>query len=210
VNTPSVTVGVILDSAQGLHQGGQVCAPVFQRVTQQVLEYIHVAHDTEFKPETRRQLLAAVKDRDLDEEAPDHVGEALHLAEVQPPAGPANNTVMAAAPMRAGQGATLVSAAITSSSFIPTAQAATTQPAVSTPLMPPAQPGPVPTSGVVVNVDGALVPSFLGKSLRSAIEAAQQAGIVLDAHGSGIAREQSPSPGTRIPPGGRVAVRFAR
>src|SRR5438067_8862664 len=32
INNPSVTVAVILDSAVGLHQGGQVSAPVFQRV----------------------------------------------------------------------------------------------------------------------------------------------------------------------------------
>jgi len=40
-------VVVILDSAVGLHQGGQVSAPVFQRVMQQSLEYLHVAHDVQ-------------------------------------------------------------------------------------------------------------------------------------------------------------------
>ena len=45
INNPAVTVAVILDSAVGLHQGGQVAAPVFQRITQQVLEYMHVPHD---------------------------------------------------------------------------------------------------------------------------------------------------------------------
>jgi len=29
VNNPSITVAVILDSAVGLHQGGQVSAPLF-------------------------------------------------------------------------------------------------------------------------------------------------------------------------------------
>ena len=36
---------MILDSPVGLHQGGQVAAPVFQRIAQQVLEYLHVPHD---------------------------------------------------------------------------------------------------------------------------------------------------------------------
>jgi cell division protein FtsI (penicillin-binding protein 3) len=61
-----------------------------------------------------------------------------------------------------------------------------------------------------MSIDTAIVPSFVGKSLRGAIEAAQQAGIALDVQGSGIAREQSPAPGSRVPAGGKVAVRFGR
>src|SRR3977135_4281213 len=34
INDPAITVAVILDSAVGLHQGGQISAPVFQRVAQ--------------------------------------------------------------------------------------------------------------------------------------------------------------------------------
>jgi cell division protein FtsI (penicillin-binding protein 3) len=60
VNKPAVTVAVIIDSAQGLHQGGQVSAPVFQRVTQQVLEYLHVQHDAPFQDPQRLQLLASL------------------------------------------------------------------------------------------------------------------------------------------------------
>ena len=45
INTPAITVLVTLDSAVGLHQGGQIAAPVFQRVTQQVLAYLNVPHD---------------------------------------------------------------------------------------------------------------------------------------------------------------------
>src|SRR5450432_2247543 len=44
INNPSITVAVILDSAVGLHQGGQISAPVFQRIAQQVLEYLHTQH----------------------------------------------------------------------------------------------------------------------------------------------------------------------
>src|SRR5437879_13527355 len=36
INNPAITVAVILDSAAGPHQGGQIAAPVFQRVSQQV------------------------------------------------------------------------------------------------------------------------------------------------------------------------------
>src|SRR5712691_13459545 len=57
INNPAITVAVVLDSAVGLHQGGQVAAPVFQRVAQQVLEYMHSPHDVELPP--NRQVLLA-------------------------------------------------------------------------------------------------------------------------------------------------------
>ena len=76
--------------------------------------------------------------------------------------------------------------------------------------LPPQQ---LPTSGtVVLDVEegGIEVPSFLGKNLRIAIEAAQDAGLDLDAVGSGTAREQSPLPGAHVAAGSRVTVRFGR
>jgi cell division protein FtsI (penicillin-binding protein 3) len=71
----------------------------------------------------------------------------------------------------------------------------------------------LPVGGtVVLDVEegGIEVPSFLGKNLRVAIEAAQDAGLDLDAVGSGIAREQSPLPGARVAAGSRITVRFGR
>jgi len=44
--------------------------------------------------------------------------------------------------------------------------------------------------------------------VRQAIEVAQEAGLEIEVIGNGIAREQTPAPGMRIPPGARVAVRF--
>ena len=69
-----------------------------------------------------------------------------------------------------------------------------------------------PANGTVMldTEGGVVVPSLIGKPLREALVAAQQAGIELDVVGSGVAREQAPPPGTRIPAGARVAVRFAR
>src|SRR5579863_7401057 len=83
VNNPQIVVAVILDSAVGLHQGGQVSAPVFHRITQQVLEYMHVPHDLPLAPQ--HQLLMAwaqTKDNDLEEGTPDHPGEPLETAEL--------------------------------------------------------------------------------------------------------------------------------
>lgn len=45
INTPAVTILVQLDSAVGLHEGGQIAAPTFKRIAQQVLAYLDVPHD---------------------------------------------------------------------------------------------------------------------------------------------------------------------
>ena len=68
------------------------------------------------------------------------------------------------------------------------------------------------TGTVVLDVEqgGIEVPSFLGKTLRSTVEAAQDAGLELEAVGSGVARQQSPAAGTHVPAGSRVTVQFGR
>jgi cell division protein FtsI (penicillin-binding protein 3) len=50
LNTPAIAVLVQLDSPVGPHEGGEVAAPVFQRVAQQVLEYLNVPHDVATAP----------------------------------------------------------------------------------------------------------------------------------------------------------------
>ena len=54
INTPAVTILVQLDSPAGRHEGGQVAAPVFQRVAQQVLAYQGVPRDVPVAAETLR------------------------------------------------------------------------------------------------------------------------------------------------------------
>src|SRR6202522_3094517 len=81
INDPQIAVVVILDSAVGLHQGGQVSAPVFQRVMQQTLEYLHVPHDVQLAP--NRQVLLARRDvpeASLEESSPDRLGASLDMA----------------------------------------------------------------------------------------------------------------------------------
>ena len=65
---------------------------------------------------------------------------------------------------------------------------------------------------VVLDVEqgGTVVPSFAGKSLRGAIETAEESGLDLDPIGSGVAREQDPVPGSRVASGSRVTVKFGR
>jgi cell division protein FtsI (penicillin-binding protein 3) len=180
INNPALTVVVILDSAVGLHQGGQVCAPVFQRVMQQALEYLNVPHDIDVK--VPRLLASKIKDSDLNESSPDRLAEGLEIAPVDMPA--TKPAAVAAAPVLAS-----------ASSAAAAAQAETLAPAAGT---------------VVMDVEsGLLVPSLIGKPVRAAVELAQEAGFDIDVIGEGVAREQAPPAGSRIAPGGRVAVRFA-
>src|SRR4051812_11727838 len=202
VNNPAVSVAVILDSPVGPHEGGQVAAPVFARVTQQVLAYLNVPHDVEVRSPQRQLLRAAaqVKDDEISESSPDRFGSAL--APPEEDASPAAASV-AAAPASV---ASLHPASIRTSRQMEVP--ATAEPALAAPALP----SPPVTSGtVVVDVEGgAVVPSFVGKPLRQVIELAQESGIEIDVSGSGVARAQAPAPGTRIPTGAHVAVRFAR
>jgi cell division protein FtsI (penicillin-binding protein 3) len=216
VNNPQIVVAVILDSAVGPHQGGQVAAPVFKRISQQVLEYLHVPHDLPLAP--RHQLLLAqtkMKDKDLEEGTPDHPGEPLETAEVNSePSVQTKPSSVARAPTPANAGATgnVVQAAMRE----PVAN-------VNVVLGSPAQgKGPdtstsaqvqLPSTGtVVLDVEqgGIEVPSFVGKTVRGAVESAQDIGLELDAVGSGVARQQSPAAGTHVAIGARVTVQFGR
>lgn len=209
LNNPQIVVAVILDSAVGLHQGGQVSAPVFRRIAQQVLEYLHVPHDLPLKPENQL-LLARIKDKDLEEGTPDHPGEPLGIGDVN-----GDTEARAASPVHSpaipGSEQRIVPAAMVEPmANQAAARGESAKPAASGSISDTAV---LPTKGtVVLDVEqgGIEVPSFIGKTLREAVEAAQAAGLELETAGSGVGREQSPSPGTHVPAGARVVVEFAR
>jgi cell division protein FtsI (penicillin-binding protein 3) len=54
INVPAVAILVQLDSPAGAHEGGQVAAPVFKRIAQQVLAYLDVPRDVPAAAETLR------------------------------------------------------------------------------------------------------------------------------------------------------------
>jgi cell division protein FtsI (penicillin-binding protein 3) len=212
VNDPAITIAVILDSAEGLHQGGQVSAPVFKRIAQQVLEYMHVAHDVEPKNQAQRlTLMAANKNDDANEDS-DQIGAPLMPdSDDAATQSAAKSGQQPPAPVGASkQGAKVVEASISTPPPLqpapPTSDASVPQP---TPDQTSAQ--PVAANGtVVLNVDsGIVVPSFMGKTLRGAVEVAQQNGLELNILGSGVARQQSPAPGSHLLTGQKVTVRFS-
>src|SRR6266700_2488554 len=196
VNNPAVTVLVVLDSPVGPHEGGQVSAPVFSRVTQQVLTYLNVRHDVELQDPKRMLLRAKAKDTDLAEGSPEYIaGQAEPPMDTPVP----TSTSDVPADTRTTRVATAKPPVPVAASIVATA-----------PL--PAATTPAPSRGtVVLDVGGGvIVPDFHGKPLRSALEEAESAGIELEVSGSGIGQTQSPLAGARIPPGGHVSVVFGR
>jgi cell division protein FtsI (penicillin-binding protein 3) len=217
LNNPQIVVAVILDSAVGPHQGGQVAAPVFRRISQQVLEYLHVPHDLPLAPQHQLLLAQAkMKDKDLEEGTPDHPGETLETAEVNSDSSNAAKPSVARAPTPAN--------AATNGNVMPAAihepvPSNATSSAANAEV--PARPADaaiqakekLPSTGtVVLDVEqgGIEVPSFVGKTVRGAVESAQDIGLQLEAVGSGVARQQSPVAGTHVAAGARVTVQFGR
>lgn len=230
VNNPAITVAVILDSPEGLHQGGQVSAPVFSRVAQQVLAYMNVPRDIE-EPASRKLLLAQKAARHVEDEvadaAPDHLGPPLDLAGAEGseaglnPPTLAQNAKPSPESSMTSEIAQLIPAAIrTREAPVPNAPVRiSSNPARVTPL--PNQTAATPTqqnltkpvSGtVVLDVEqgGIPVPSFIGKQLRTAVELAEESNLEIEAVGSGVAREQSPAAGSHVAAGTRITVRFER
>ena len=216
INNPAITIAVILDSPVGLHQGGQVSAPVFTRIAQQVLEYLHAPHDVEIPP--NRQLLLARKkasDKDLEEGSPDHPGEAIDVADAND-----SDTLDASASMNSGVVGSAQSGGGSKSAMANVVVAAAMRQREPVAPAPPAVPpssqvasGAASTNGtVVLDVEqgGIVVPSFAGKSVRSAIELAESSGLDLDIVGSGLALDQSPPAGSHVASGARVTVKFGR
>jgi cell division protein FtsI (penicillin-binding protein 3) len=216
INNPEVSVVVVLDTPIAptvvQREGGWVAAPVFHRITQQVLEYMHTPHDLEI-PASRQTLLASatIPDKDLDEGSPDHPGEEIETADASPSISePVALGRTAASP---GTGPDKEDAG----GIVPAAMRQRapaqpeTQPAAASRTVASAAP-PLATGTVVLEVEqgGIAVPAFEGKSVRSAIELAQSSGLDLNVVGSGLAKDQNPPAGAHVPSGARVTVKFGR
>ena len=214
INNPSIVVAVIIDSPVGPHHGADVSAPVFQRISQQVLEYLHTPHDIELPP-NRQVLLAArqINDRDIAEGSPDHPGEALDVAEANLSGAPGTSDATDRSSVKRSVAHPSIADAVVPAALrerIPSAdqKPPATLAASSAPVI-----IPTPATGtVVLDVEqgGTLVPSFAGKSVRAAIELAESSGLDLNIVGSGLAQEQSPAPGAHVTSGATITVKFGR
>ncbi len=220
VNNPAITIAVVMDSPQhSMHFGAQASAPVFQDLAQQILEYLGVPHD-----EPMRSSGAMAKAREIgpEEDASEQVGDLDSLfAEVNNL--PADDPLREPKPDTSGtadealnvgaSGAPSVSRTTASTEMkapSPT-NAATAPPVAEAMPQAPSVPRPAADGSVVVDsTKRVAVPSFVGQPLRRVIEAAGTSGLAVQVVGSGLAREQAPAPGTMVPAGTEIVVRFTR
>lgn len=233
VSNPAVSIAVVIDTPTvGSRYGAETSAPVFQEVAQEVLEYLGVPHDQPLK--TKKEMMEANKE--IAEESPIENGADLNqmfadindlpaddpLRATQNSTGPATPEIddRTSATARLGNhtansssgNASLVTAPAKmlaalhpgSSNDAPAQKVAATPPI--TPVVQTRKDG-----GVVVDATHRVaVPSFEGASLRSVVEKADGLGLRVQPVGSGLAKNQAPAPGTMVPVGTEVVVRFAR
>jgi hypothetical protein len=69
---------------------------------------------------------------------------------------------------------------------------------------------PVAAANLDLQLTGPKVPSFLGLTVRAAVETSSARGIPVEFIGSGLARAQFPPPGSILPLGERVRIQFGR
>jgi cell division protein FtsI (penicillin-binding protein 3) len=67
LNNPAITILISLDSPVGLREGGQVAAPVFKRVAEQVLAYLDVPRDVPIRPRVLQASLRTGREASLAE-----------------------------------------------------------------------------------------------------------------------------------------------
>jgi len=162
-------------------------------------------------PPNRQVWLAQnkVRDSDLDESSPDHLGSALDVADATGPEPVASPLQMPSNAKPSAALGAVVPAALKQKEPLSVPQSAAEAP----PQDAASETTKSPANGtVVLDVEqgGIEVPSFIGKSVRGAIETAQESGLELNPVGNGIAREQSPAPGSHVTAGSRVLVKFGR
>ncbi|HEX3893656.1 MAG TPA: penicillin-binding transpeptidase domain-containing protein [Terracidiphilus sp.] len=217
VNNPAIAVAVVIDNPKGaLYYGTEVSAPVFADVAQQVLEYLGVPHDIDVHPPKtpakKEKVDLAEDDAGADQ---DHVNALFAAVNDLPADDPLRS------PQPAAQTAAVpLSTTLNEGSSAPprpanpsNANSGAAPPSASVVQRSASPPVPVksaPTQMVTVS-DGTklIVPSLLGLPVRKVIEMASSAGLNVEIVGSGIAREQAPAPGTKVPNGTKIVVRCA-
>ena len=173
-----------------------MAAGMRRRFTSGAITNVHALNDISVSCAVQIVARRNVPEKNFEESSPDCLGASLDLAEAA--------DEISAVP---GQARPAASPSITPSSpiiaqVVPAAVSAK-ETASATANLPSAHRdesvSKLPSGGtVVLDVEegGIEVPSFLGKNVRGALEAAQDAGLDLVLEGSGLAREQSPQPGS--------------
>lgn len=114
INTPAVTVLVTIDSPAGLYHGGDVAAPVFRRVAEQVLAYMDVPHDVpvDLRPHRPRDRAETARLLDVSDFSPEQaentVASQLPVFPAEPLPDPRKDSAQTVA-LAEGQGVSVPS-----------------------------------------------------------------------------------------------------
>jgi len=235
VSNPAISVAVVIDTPTvGTRYGAETSAPVFAEVAQQVLEYLGVPHDLPLKTKAEQMQLA--KNIEVDDSLSDN-GANLDQMFADINNLPADDPLRAPAAAGAGLNEKTVADAKTSPSISAKATDSRSRVQDSLPAKMVAalhssedshsrgettsavleKPKIVPTvqarsdGGVVIDASRRVaVPSFMGYSLRTSVEKADNAGLRVQPIGNGLAKDQAPAAGALVPAGTEVVIRFAR
>jgi len=235
VSNPAISVAVVIDTPTvGTRYGAETSAPVFAEVAQQVLEYLGVPHDLPLKTKAEQMQLA--KNVEVDDSLSDN-GANLDQMFADINNLPADDPLRAPAAAGAGLNEKTVADAKTSPSISAKATDSRSRVQDSLPAKMVAalhssedshsrgettsavleKPKIVPTvqarsdGGVVIDASRRVaVPSFMGYSLRTSVEKADNAGLRVQPIGNGLAKDQAPAAGALVPAGTEVVIRFAR
>ncbi len=231
INNPAVTIAVIMDSpTEGGHHGAQASAPVFQELEQEVLEYLGVPHDGPLK--TAKEIAkeaAPVREEGTQEQVGDLTAlfaEVNQLPADDPlrradePVGTSETADGEAAgagvPAVAPRGSAVEKVPETVEPTAQISQARDVGHSLGYPatlaVAPSGSVSPQAVKGSVTVAAGhdVVVPDFAGITVRAATERAGAVGLGVQVVGSGLAREQAPAAGRRVPAGTEVVVRFSR
>lgn len=239
VSNPAISVAVVIDTPTvGTRYGGTTSAPVFAEVAQQVLEYLGIPHDQPLKT-TKQKMVLADKDISEDSPRDNGANLSQMFADINnlpaddplravangtaPEALDAGEKSIATAKPAVAEPAKPVSAAETKkgsklfefpakmlASLRDSKNGSSPETPVSAPKITPAVQVRDDGGVVVDSTKRVAVPSFEGGSLRTAIERASQVGLRVQPVGSGLAKEQAPAPGTMVPVGTEIVVKFLR
>ncbi len=235
VSSPAIAVAVVIDTPTvGNGYGATVSAPVFSELAQEVLEYLGIPHDQPLK--TTQQMQQAQNSSPPDDVTDQHFGdlnamfdEVNNLPGDDPLRQPATPAEIAeskqdedttgkpsgvTAPSHAS--ATLPDAVMAAfhangntTSVMPDDGGTANAKVEAPPIRPQVQARD--NGGVLIDAGKRVaVPQFSGDALRRVVEDADKAGLRVQTLGSGLAREQAPAPGTLVPLGTEIVVRFAR
>ncbi len=225
VNNPAVTIVVVMDSPHkggpAGHYGDVASAPLFEKLAQEILEYLGVPHDQPMKPARLVAANNAAAERmAAEEENPPQNLDDLESLFAEANHLPADDPLSAES--RAQSAELSERSAISDQGTASDQRSAIGDQGSTARSQPPAASGQIsaaasaaaptasPPGSVAVASNQVAVPSFAGKSLRQAVVEASASGLGLHVVGSGIARQQAPAAGTMVPAGTEVVVQFER